>query len=158
MLDCETNRYLRQENTTNLTKHVWTLKESLLAIHECCLLRVVKDKKQPTYLLWCHLVKVFGHLCFVNSARVKIRSTNYPIQILCQNQPKKTPSKMLFQSTNPHHISPIMFPAYFKQTLGTPCLHPVQRHQESSPLTRHSRLLPHDMVGWLWLWLWMDGC
>lgn len=52
MLDCETNRYLRQENTINRTKHVWTLKESLLAVHESCLLRVVKDKKQPTYLLW----------------------------------------------------------------------------------------------------------
>lgn len=60
MLDCETNRYLCQENTTNLTKHVWTLKESLLAVHESCLLRVVKDKKLPTYLLWCHLVKPFG--------------------------------------------------------------------------------------------------
>lgn len=90
MLDCETNCYLRQENTTNLTKHVWTLKESLLAVNESCLLCVVKNKKQSTYLLWCHLVKPFGHLCFVNSARVKNRSTNYSIQVFVKTNQTNT--------------------------------------------------------------------
>lgn len=80
--------------------------------------------------------------------------TNYSIQVFVKTKPKKNTfiQTYCFSQLTCTMSHPSFFQHFFKQTLRPPCLHPVQRHQESSPLTRHSRLLP-----WLVVVMAMDG-